>query len=179
MIYIKNKKISSPLLLSPSLSSYTFTDLAQIVCRIPETYPDHRYSSSDDEYFDGYISEPSTLHMKPKHMYRMKRTGGSLSLSENEIDSDDLEIPVPFSLSEKTRERLNSASRSNKTKEGAETTTEQEEQQLLNAVGSSCSQSSSPSRSVKQAAATAQGEATKSCDSPATSTEDYVEIVKD
>ena len=105
------------LLINPCSSSYTFTDLAQIVCRIPETYPDQHYSSSEDEYYDGYISEPSTLHMKARNRFRMKRTGGSLSLSENEFDSDDLEMPVPFNLSEKTRERLNSASRSNKAKE--------------------------------------------------------------
>lgn len=52
-----------------------------------------------------------------KAKFRIKRNGGSLSLSENEIDSDELEVPVPFNLSEKTRERLNSASRSNKAKE--------------------------------------------------------------
>lgn len=44
-----------------SLSEYTFVDLAQIVCKIPETNPD-KYSFSEDEEFDGYISEPSTFH---------------------------------------------------------------------------------------------------------------------
>lgn len=40
---------------------YTFIDLAQIVCRLPETRAEKNYSSSSDEEFDGYISEPSTL----------------------------------------------------------------------------------------------------------------------
>lgn len=179
-IFVCLLKMSRFDLLCPS-SSYTFTDLAQIVCRIPETYPDHRYSSSDDEYFDGYISEPSTLHMKPKNMFRMKRTGGSLSLSENEIDSDELEIPVPFNLSEKTRERLNSASKSNKTKE--------EEQELLKAVANSSggSQNASPNRgAVKvvegseadEAKEQGSSEKKKETGSPAKSTEDYVEFVK-
>lgn len=152
------------------------------MCRIPETYPDNRYSSSDEEYFDGYISEPSTLHMKPKNMFAMKRTGGSLSLSENEIDSDDLEMPVPFSLSEKTRERLNSASRSNKTKE-----------ELLEAVATNGnnSKNSSPSRNFaaetggkaespvgdNQEEEKKKGSEEDGVDS-VISTEDYVEILK-
>ena len=107
------------------------------MCRIPETYPDQHYSSSEDEYYDGYISEPSTLHMKARNRFRMKRTGGSLSLSENEFDSDDLEMPVPFNLSEKTRERLNSAS--NKAKE-------EEAEAGVEAVAKS--QEGSPSRST-------------------------------
>lgn len=44
-----------------SLNEYTFIDLAQIVCKLPETYAD-KYTYSDDEEFDGYISEPSTFH---------------------------------------------------------------------------------------------------------------------
>lgn len=40
---------------------YTFVDLAQIVCRLPETYLAVDLSS-DDDFFDGYASEPSTLH---------------------------------------------------------------------------------------------------------------------
>lgn len=149
------------------------------MCRIPETYPDNHYSSSDDEYFDGYISEPA-LHMKPKHMYHKKRTGGSLSLSENEMDSDDLEIPVAFNLSEKTRERLNSASKSNKTKE-----------ELLNAVAQSGGVGSRNGSPGKVTATTTGGEGKGNThhsssvgSSPVKSSvateeeEDYVEIVK-
>lgn len=46
-----------------ALNEYTFTDLAQIVCKVPETYPEKLYSDSDDEDFDGYISEPYTYSM--------------------------------------------------------------------------------------------------------------------
>lgn len=47
-----------------SLSEYTFIDLAQIVCKLPETYLEHQqqhhtYFYSEDEDYDGYISEPS------------------------------------------------------------------------------------------------------------------------
>lgn len=44
-----------------SLNEYTFVDLAQIVCKLPETHVDKGYLSSTDEEFDGYISEPTTL----------------------------------------------------------------------------------------------------------------------
>ena len=44
-----------------SLNQYTFVDLAQIVCKLPETYLPVDLSS-DDDFFDGYASEPSTLH---------------------------------------------------------------------------------------------------------------------
>lgn len=40
---------------------HTFIDLAQIVCKQPEMRFEKRYSSSSDEDFDGYISEPTTL----------------------------------------------------------------------------------------------------------------------
>ncbi|XP_053691068.1 neuropathy target esterase sws isoform X2 [Sabethes cyaneus] len=77
-----------------SFNDYTFIDLAQIVCKVPETYPERCYSSSEDDYYDGYASEPSTI---PKSSsLRMRRPAGSLSLSENEMDSDELEIPVAF-----------------------------------------------------------------------------------
>ncbi|XP_059619061.1 neuropathy target esterase sws isoform X2 [Phlebotomus argentipes] len=91
-----------------SLNEYTFTDLAQIVCRVPATYTENQYSSSDEDvYFDGYISEPSSLYPMGKPL-NLKRTGGSLSLSENEMDSDDLEVPTLLQLSGKTKERLES-----------------------------------------------------------------------
>lgn len=51
---------------SHSLSEYTFIDLAQIVCKLPEpTYVDKNYLSlySEDEDFDGYISEPSVIYV--------------------------------------------------------------------------------------------------------------------
>lgn len=88
---------------------YTFVDLAQIVCKLPETYPEREEFSSDDEYYGGYASEPSTM---PNPRLRKIRAGGSLSLSENEFDSDEDEyedeMPVPFrvrssSTSESTR----------------------------------------------------------------------------
>ncbi|XP_058128164.1 neuropathy target esterase sws isoform X2 [Anopheles coustani] len=77
-----------------SLSEYSFVDLAQIVCKVPETYPERGYSSSEDDYYDGYASEPSGIPLK-KGM-QIVRSAGSLSLSENEMDSDELEIPRPF-----------------------------------------------------------------------------------
>lgn len=40
-------------------SRYSFIDLAQIVCKLPETRYEKAYSSSSDEDFDGYISEPN------------------------------------------------------------------------------------------------------------------------
>jgi lysophospholipid hydrolase len=74
---------------SPSANHYSFVDLAQIVCKVPETHQERHddLSSEDDDYFVGYASEPSTLRSNTKH--RQLRTGGSLSLSENEYESDD------------------------------------------------------------------------------------------
>lgn len=44
------------------LFRYTFIDLAQIVCKLPETRHEKMdSSSSSDEEYDGYISEPTTL----------------------------------------------------------------------------------------------------------------------
>lgn len=46
-----------------SLNEYTFIDLAQIVCKLPETYAQNTQDLfSEDEDFDGYISEPTTLN---------------------------------------------------------------------------------------------------------------------
>lgn len=39
---------------------YTFVDLAQIVCKVPETLPEV-HSSTEDEDLGGYASEPSTI----------------------------------------------------------------------------------------------------------------------
>ncbi|XP_055841817.1 neuropathy target esterase sws isoform X2 [Episyrphus balteatus] len=82
---------------SHSLNEYTFIDLAQIVCKLPETYTEHNFLYSEDEEFDGYISEPSTFHTNAESAMRIKRTGGSLSLSENEMDSD-LEMDLGIKL---------------------------------------------------------------------------------
>lgn len=49
-------------------------------------------SSSSDEEIDGYISEPSYLARVEE--IHVNRTGGSLSLSENEFDSDEFDIPL-------------------------------------------------------------------------------------
>lgn len=61
-------------------------DLAQIVCKVPVTDRHSDELSSDDEYI-GYASEPTSLRTKLKPIRQM-RTGGSLSLSENEYESD-------------------------------------------------------------------------------------------
>lgn len=77
-------------------SHYTFVDLAQIVCKVPVTCQDRQSDdmSSEDEYFGGYASEPSSLRVNPKPT-RIFRHGGSLSLSENEYESDYSESDVP------------------------------------------------------------------------------------
>lgn len=87
---------------------YTFVDLAQIVCKVPETYAEKEELTSDDDYFEGYASEPSTMPTTSR-LHRVK-TGGSLSLSEHEFDSeeDDMDMPRPLrmrssSTSESTR----------------------------------------------------------------------------
>lgn len=76
---------------SPSANQYSFVDLAQIVCKVPETHQErHEDMSSEDEddYFVGYASEPSTLRSNTKSR-KLRTAGGSLSLSENEYESDD------------------------------------------------------------------------------------------
>ncbi|KAL9872689.1 neuropathy target esterase sws isoform X1 [Glossina fuscipes] len=82
-----------------ALREYSFIDLAQIVCKLPETYVDPQqfqmnYVYSEDEDYDGYISEPSTYN---RNQIKMKRTGTSLSLSENEMDSD-IELDLTLDL---------------------------------------------------------------------------------
>ncbi|KAL7744963.1 hypothetical protein ACLKA6_007234 [Drosophila palustris] len=78
-----------------SLNEYTFIDLAQIVCKLPETHVQHVADIfSEDEDFDGYISEPTTLNMDRRRI-QVPRAGNSLSFSETEMDSDveiDLEL---------------------------------------------------------------------------------------
>ncbi|XP_037047391.1 neuropathy target esterase sws isoform X4 [Bradysia coprophila] len=83
---------------SHSLNEYTFIDLAQIVCKLPETRHEKiDPSSSSDEEYDGYISEPTTLN-RNLSMRVLNRGTGSLSLSENEMDSDEFEYPSRLSL---------------------------------------------------------------------------------
>ena len=86
--WIKQKSPEDSEKTSPTLNQYTFVDLAQIVCKVPVTCQDRHSDelSSEDEYI-GYASEPTSLRTKLKPIRQM-RTGGSLSLSENEYESD-------------------------------------------------------------------------------------------
>ncbi|KAH8419963.1 hypothetical protein KR009_004462 [Drosophila setifemur] len=69
-----------------SLNEYTFIDLAQIVCRLPETNAGNVADIfSEDEDCDGYISEPTNTD---RRRIQVPRAGNSLSFSENEMDSD-------------------------------------------------------------------------------------------
>lgn len=79
---------------SPVLNQYTFVDLAQIVCKIPVTCQDrHSDELSSEEDYIGYASEPTSFRTK-LNQKRQLRTGGSLSLSENEYESDtDSDVP--------------------------------------------------------------------------------------
>ncbi|XP_034671332.1 neuropathy target esterase sws isoform X3 [Drosophila subobscura] len=78
-----------------SLNEYTFIDLAQIVCRLPETYGVNAADLfSEDEDCDGYISEPTTLNTDMRR-YQVPRAGNSLSFSETEMDMDsDVEMDL-------------------------------------------------------------------------------------
>nr|CAH7756564.1 unnamed protein product [Callosobruchus chinensis] len=76
------------------LGSYTFTDLAQMVCKVSRPYEEEdSTSSSSDEEGGGYASEP-TVGVSDNNKEILRRQGGSLSLSENEMESD-----VDFELS--------------------------------------------------------------------------------
>ncbi|XP_045509530.1 neuropathy target esterase sws isoform X5 [Colias croceus] len=92
----------------PSLTDYTFTDLAQMVCSVRTARDIDNESSSSSDYdddqrhFEGYASEPSGGIMEMASSVeeaawisdteleglRTRRVGGSLSLSEDEIDSE-------------------------------------------------------------------------------------------
>ncbi|XP_049821683.1 neuropathy target esterase sws isoform X3 [Aethina tumida] len=79
-----------------SISGYTFTDLAQMVCKVARPYEEESSSpsSSDDEFEDGrggYASEPTVgfSDNDTTNLKHMRRAGGSLSLSENEMESED------------------------------------------------------------------------------------------
>ncbi|XP_074028939.1 patatin like phospholipase domain containing sws isoform X1 [Leptinotarsa decemlineata] len=75
-----------------TLGNYTFTDLAQMVCKVSRPYEDESISSSSDEEDDdgrgGYASEPTVGLSENEKEILVRRTGGSLSLSENEMESD-------------------------------------------------------------------------------------------
>lgn len=47
---------------------FRFIDLAQIICKVPETVPDH-LSSSEDEMATGYASEPGGGYQVSPHLY--------------------------------------------------------------------------------------------------------------
>ncbi|XP_017113160.1 neuropathy target esterase sws isoform X1 [Drosophila elegans] len=82
-----------------SLSEYTFIDLAQIVCRLPETYVVNTAELfSEDEDCDGYNSEPTTLNTDRRRI-QVPRAGNSLSFSETELDSD---VEIDLKLERKT-----------------------------------------------------------------------------
>lgn len=75
----------------PALTDYTFTDLAQMVCSVRTARDVDAESSSSSDYedqrhFEGYASEPSAGILEEG--LRARRVGGSLSLSEDEIDSE-------------------------------------------------------------------------------------------
>ncbi|XP_017770079.1 PREDICTED: neuropathy target esterase sws isoform X1 [Nicrophorus vespilloides] len=71
------------------LSGYTFTDLAQMVCKIRRPYEDESSNSDSDDYDEndenrGYVSEPS-VGINDNTNKEYDRPYGSLSLSENEM----------------------------------------------------------------------------------------------
>ncbi|XP_047533767.1 neuropathy target esterase sws isoform X5 [Vanessa atalanta] len=75
----------------PALTDYTFTDLAQMVCSVRTARDVDNESSSSSDYddqrhFEGYASEPSGGLLEEG--LRTRRVGGSLSLSEDEMDSE-------------------------------------------------------------------------------------------
>ncbi|XP_039765405.1 neuropathy target esterase sws isoform X1 [Pararge aegeria] len=93
----------------PAITDYTFTDLAQMVCSVRTARDVENESSSSSDYeddqrhFEGYASEPSAgiLEMSSSvedaaawisdtelEGLRTRRVGGSLSLSEDEMDSE-------------------------------------------------------------------------------------------
>ncbi|XP_076673824.1 neuropathy target esterase sws-like [Andrena cerasifolii] len=87
-----------------SLSSYTFTDLAQMVCKVSRgsRYVDVDIDSDTDELEEyeadleedaqevGYASEPTAgiLDQSPDENHLRRRTGVSLSLSDTEAESE-------------------------------------------------------------------------------------------
>ncbi|KAI4459957.1 hypothetical protein MML48_6g00010887 [Holotrichia oblita] len=76
---------------TPQHSVYTFTDLAQMVCKVRRPYDDESSSTESSEEEDmeshGYASEPS-VGILDHGSIAHRRTGGSLSLSENELETE-------------------------------------------------------------------------------------------
>ncbi|PNF32500.1 hypothetical protein B7P43_G03868 [Cryptotermes secundus] len=78
-------------------SCYTFTDLAQMVCKvahnqyIDESDSEEEYEADEEDAQEvGYASEPAVgLSDTEKTSLRRRRVGGSLSLSENELESEN------------------------------------------------------------------------------------------
>lgn len=89
-----SKELPFLLLQTPKMTFFTsfrFIDLAQIICKVPETVPDHNLSSSEDEIATGYASEPGVYRQRSFRHYQ-KRT---ISLSDADLDSDDMdELPI-------------------------------------------------------------------------------------
>ncbi|XP_017056013.2 LOW QUALITY PROTEIN: neuropathy target esterase sws [Drosophila ficusphila] len=85
-----------------SLNEYTFIDLAQIVCRLPETYAVNTAELfSEDEDCDGYISEPTNTD---RRRIQVPRAGNSLSFSETEMDSDvEIDLKLERKLDKSTQ----------------------------------------------------------------------------
>ncbi|XP_066141369.1 neuropathy target esterase sws isoform X4 [Euwallacea fornicatus] len=84
-----------PQLAGDHQSQYTFTDLAQMVCKVSRPFEEESSASSSSESDDedegrgGYASEPTGGFSVPKEDLRgLRRAGGSLSLSENGLESD-------------------------------------------------------------------------------------------
>ncbi|KMZ08688.1 neuropathy target esterase sws isoform X3 [Drosophila simulans] len=95
-----------------SLNEYTFIDLAQIVCRLPETYAVNTAELfSEDEDCDGYISEPTTLNTDRRRI-QVSRAGNSLSFSETEMDSDvELDLKLERKMDKSTQSSPPTSSR--------------------------------------------------------------------
>lgn len=88
---------------------YSFIDLAQIICKVPELKVENSDESSSESEYEGYISEPSNLNQSSK--IHVERTGGSLSLSENDFDSDELEIPLSLTIPKSSKSSDSSPSK--------------------------------------------------------------------
>uniref|UniRef100_A0A1B6E580 Neuropathy target esterase sws n=1 Tax=Clastoptera arizonana TaxID=38151 RepID=A0A1B6E580_9HEMI len=91
---IKVKSMQSPNA-QQNVAAYTFTDLAQMVCKVQRGhyYGDETETSDDDYEADeedtqevGYASEPANFNTSSNKLLK-RRAGGSLSYSENELES--------------------------------------------------------------------------------------------
>ncbi|XP_021934163.1 neuropathy target esterase sws isoform X4 [Zootermopsis nevadensis] len=79
-------------------SCYTFTDLAQMVCKVArnqymdESDSEEEYEADEEDAQEvGYVSEPAVgVSDNEKTSVHRRRVGGSLSLSENELESESV-----------------------------------------------------------------------------------------